>query len=157
MENEKTVVESTEIISNADFVGVNALKELENPTSSFFCTIQDDGTRESKKTVYNAVNGDSEPLIEHIGEILSVVDVIAHPVPVVNEQTGEIGEAVRVVLVTEGGATYSCVSNGVVQSLQKMFAILGMPSWKDEPVDMVCRQKQSRNSNVNKYLTLELV
>ena len=130
-----------------DIANVGILGSLKNPTTEFFCSIKDDGTRASKVAIYNSINNDGEKLIDHCGETLEITDVAAHGVSLADEKTGEINEVLRVVLIATDGTTYSCVSSGVVESLKKIFAIVGVPSWKDEPVKIIpteVRTKQGR-------------
>lgn len=130
-----------------DIANVGILGSLKNPTTEFFCSIKDDGTRASKVAIYNSINNDGEKLIDHCGETLEITDVAAHGVSLADEKTGEINEVLRVVLIATDGTTYSCVSSGVIESLKKIFAIVGVPSWKDEPVKIIpteVRTKQGR-------------
>lgn len=144
------------MVAQNDFASVDLVEQLKNPTGSFFCSIADDGTRKSKVAIYNAVNGADESIADHIGEVLEVVDVVAYPVTITDEETGEILEALRTVLVTKDGKAYTAVSQGITNSLARIFSIVGMPSWKDEPVKMKIKQIKTRNGN-NKVNTIELV
>ena len=139
-----------------DNASVDLVEQLKNPNGKFFCSIQDDGTRKTKVAIYNAINGADESLGEHINEVLEIVDVVAHPVTLVDEETGEINEVLRTVLIDKNGKAYTAVSEGVTNSLARIFSIIGMPSWKDEPVKMKLKQIKTRNGN-NKVNTLELV
>ena len=150
MSNEK------ELMVINDVAQVDLVDQLKNPTGKFFCSIEDDGTRKSKVAIYNAVNGADESISDHIGEVLEVVDVVAYPVSLVDEETGDVLEALRTVLVTKDGKAYTAVSQGITNSLSRIFSIVGMPSWKDEPVKMKIKQIKTRNGN-NKVNTIELV
>lgn len=144
-----------QVVEN-DIASVDLVEQLKNPTGQFFCSIADDGTRKSKIAIYNAINSADENLADHIGEVIEVVDVVAHPVQLADEESGEIIEALRTVLVAKDGKTYTAVSQGITNSLQRVFSIVGMPSWKDEPVKMKIKQVKTRNGN-NKVNTIELV
>ena len=152
MMNETT---KNELMVN-DVASVDLVEQLKNPAGSFFCSIKDDGSRKSKVKIYNAISAVDESLADHIGEVLEVVDVIAHPVTLTDEKTGEIFEALRTVLVTKDGKSYEAVSNGITNSLSRIFSIVGMPSWVEEPVKMKIKQVKTRNGN-NKVNTIELV
>lgn len=140
----------------SDMASVDLVEQLKNPTGSFFCSIKDDGSRKSKVAIYNAVNGADESIADHIGEVLEIVDVVAYPVTITDEETGEIMEVLRTVLVAKDGKAYTAVSQGITNSLARIFSIVGMPSWKDEPVKMKIKQIKTRNGN-NKVNTIELV
>lgn len=144
------------MVATNDVASVDLVEQLKNPTGSFFCSIKDDGSRKSKIAIYNAVNGADESIADHIGEVLEVVDVVAYPVTITDEETGEILEALRTVLVTKDGKAYTAVSQGITNALSRIFSIVGMPSWVDEPVKMKIKQVKTRNGN-NKVNTIELV
>lgn len=137
-----------------DIADVNELYSLKNPQTNFFCSIVNDGSIEQKVKIYNALNKKGESLSDHVNETLDIVDVACHGVKLVDAVTGEITEALRTVLISKNGNTYEAVSQGVVSSLQKIFAIIGFPSWEEglkiKPVNVKTRQKYT-------VLTLELV
>lgn len=154
MNNEVMTTTEAGMISTEDVAQAGMLNSLKNPTTEFFCSIKDDGSRASKVAIYNSINSDGEKLIDHCGETLEISDVAAHGVSLADEKTGEINEVLRVVLIGTDGTTYSCVSSGVTESLKKIFAIIGVPSWKNDPVKIIpteVRTKQGR-----RVLTLAL-
>ena len=148
--------EKSLVVVSEDVVSVDLVEALKNPMGQFFCSIEDDGTRASKVKIFNAVNGADEALADHIGEVLEIIDVVAHPVRLADENTGEVIEALRTVLIDKNGKSYTAVSEGITSALSKVFGIVGMPSWKDEPVKMKIKQVKTRNGN-NKVNTIELV
>lgn len=84
---------------------------------------------------YNATSNPANKLKEHINEVLSLVHVSAECVEVCKEDTPDDKViAPRIVLITEDGQSYSCVSIGVYQSLKRMFTLLGTPDTWTEPV-----------------------
>lgn len=145
-----------EMVVRTDVAAVDLVDQLKNPAGKFFCSIPDDGTRKSKIAIYNAVNGADESIADHIGEVLEVVDVVAYPVTLIDEENGEVIEALRTVLVTKDGKAYTAVSQGITNALARIFSIVGEPSWQDEPVKMKIKQVKTRNGN-NKVNTIELV
>ena len=154
---EELLNEETEvmIVNKNDIASLDLLSELKNPEGNFYCSIEDDGTRKSKVKIYNAVNSASEQLSDHINEILSIVDVAAHPITLIDQNTGEPKRCLRTVLIDENGTAYQAVSDGIASSLQKIFSIVGMPPWTDEPLEVKVKQvKTSSKFTVN---TLELV
>lgn len=152
-------VEKNELMTVQDVASVDLVAQLKNPNGQFYCSIADDGTRKSKVAIFNAINSADESLGDHIGEVLEVVNVVAHPVELVDEQTGEVVNTLRTVLVTKDGKTYTAVSQGVTSALARIFSIVGMPDggkWEKEPVKMKIKQVKTRNGN-NKVNTIELV
>ena len=148
-----------EIVVAQDIARVDLVEQLKNPNGQFYCSIKDDGSRATKVAIFNAVNGADEQIADHIGEVIEVVNVVAHPVELLDEVTGEVVNALRTVLIDKNGKSYTAVSQGITSALSKIFSIIGTPengAWETEPVKMKIRQVKTRNGN-NKVNTIELV
>lgn len=142
------------IVNKADIASTSALEALNNPGASFFCSIENDGSRAAKIAIYNAINNKGESLDDHKGEVLNIVNVAAHPVTLVDETTGEAVNALRMVLVDESGRLFDAVSQGIASSMEKIFAIVG-PAPFDPPLAIkVVEQKTRKGFKTN---TIELV
>lgn len=120
----------------------------------FYCSIPDTGDRSSKVKIYNAINNAAHKIDDVKGQKINVVDIIAHPVSLVADETGEVMNATRIVLVDDKGVGYETVASGVMSSLEKIFGIVGMPSY-DPPLGVVPREQKTRKGY--KTLTLDLV
>lgn len=148
-----------EVVLAQDVARVDLVEQLKNPNGQFYCSIKDDGSRKTKVAIFNAVNGADDSIADHIGEVIEVVNVVAHPVELLDEVTGEVVNALRTVLIDKNGKTYTAVSQGITNALSKIFSIIGTPedgAWEKEPVKMKIRQVKTRNGN-NKVNTIELV
>lgn len=151
MENTNLVVQ--------DVAKVDLVEQLKNPNGQFYCSIQNDGSRKTQVAIFNAINSADESLSDHINEVIEVVNVVAHPVELLDEETGEIVQALRTVLVAKDGKSYTAVSGGITNALSRIFSIIGSPdngAWEKEPVKMKVKQVKTRNGN-NKVNTIELV
>jgi hypothetical protein len=155
MENE--IQETTAIaVSNEDVAGADLVEVLKNPKSGFYCSIVDDGTRDSKIRIYNAINSTDKQLSECFGEVIELVAVAAHPVKLLSEETGEINECLRAVLIDKNGVAYQCVSEGVISSLQRIYNIVGTPdTWGDEPLKVKAKNIPTKGGKST--ITLQLV
>lgn len=146
-------------VVNAEVASVDLVEQLKNPNGQFYCSIQNDGTRKSAVSIYNAVMNADKRVENAINMTLEVINVVAHPVTLVDENTGEVITALRTVLVTKDGTGYEAVSQGITNALSRIFSIVGMPdggAWEQEPVKMKIKQVATRNGN-NKIMTIELV
>lgn len=131
--------------------------ELMNPTQSqMYCTLKDDGTPKSKGMIYNAINNPDKKIADVIGEVILLKNIVAHTVDLVDEQTGEMIQALRVILIDDKGISYEAVSGGIANSLSRLLQIYGQPATWKEPIKIKARQKSTRNGN-NKVTTLEVV
>lgn len=149
--------ENTEIIA-ADEVVINDLaprtydiKELTQPESNAFCSIKED-TLEAKKLVYNASNNPTHKIDDYINKEIALKDVFVEIIELANENTGELEQAPRIVLIDDEGESYQCVSNGIFGSLKKLMAIFGEPTWED-PIQVVVKQVKVKRGTM---LTLEV-
>lgn len=154
MENRNEVT-----VYKQDVASVSILEQFKNPDGQFYCSLKNDGTRKSQVAIYNAINGADESVSDHINEVLEIVNVVAHPVTLTDEETGEIVEALRTVLIDKNGKAYVAVSGGIANALSRIMSIIGEPvngAWEKEPVKMKIKQVKTRNGN-NKVNTIELV
>lgn len=153
---ENEVVESNVEVLGEAVASVDLIAQLKDPNSNFYCSIESDGTRKTNIMIYNAVNSADESLSEHIGEVLEITDVVAYPVQLADEVTGVITDALRTVLIDKAGKTYTATSQGVTNSLARIFSIVGEPSWAKEPLKIKAKQVKTRNGE-NKVTILELI
>ena len=142
------------VVNRNDLAGADMMAGLLNSDNAFFSSIPNDGTRASLAKIYNAVNSADEKIDDHINEVMELVDVVAHPITITDEKTGEVIDTLRVVLVMADGATYQAVSQGIVSSLSKLFAIVGKPSY-NPPLPIKVVKQQTRSGF--KTNTIELV
>lgn len=130
-----------ELIDTQD-VGQGNLEVFQEENVQFYSTVKTEDFKDKVK-VFNAINNTDGSLSDLIGEKIKLKDVIAHPVTIQQDDKDNPVDCVRIVIITESGKSYGAVSDGIVNSLQKIFAIFGRPSY--EPgLDVVVRQKKTR-------------
>jgi hypothetical protein len=126
--------EQAAIVAAADaYVGgqMSLTQQFENAGNAMYSSIVDDGSRESKIKIYNALTQSSGKLLKLAkeGKTIKVTDIMAHNIRLTDEETGEIADVTRVVLVTETGESYSATAKGVVGSVQQIVGIVGRAPW----------------------------
>lgn len=129
-------------------------EELTQSSGAMFSSIPDDGTRKSKATLYNAISNPDHSLSDCIGQVIDVVHVVAHEVELESEQTGELENHVRVVLIDKDNKSYATVSSGVMGSLKRIFAVVGQAPYIEDPLSVVVVEKKGRKGY--KFLSLEM-
>lgn len=145
------VVEEAVIVSGATDV-VAAIQGLNNPDSAFYSSVK--GTDfAARKQVASALTS-SEPIDEHLGETIAIVNVIVMPVDLANE-AGEVNTAPRVILIASDGKAYHATSVGLLSAVRNLFATLGEPEGWPEPVEVKVVQAKGRNGY--KYFTINMV
>lgn len=120
-----------------------------------YCTIANSGSMKDKAAIFNAVNSPEKRIADCIGETIYLKDIIAHPIKLVDENTGELMEAMRMVLISDKGVSYEAVSSGLVNAVQRILQIFGQPSTWEKPIPVKPIQKSTRNGN-NKVTTLKV-
>lgn len=120
-----------------------------------FCTWAPE-TVEEKMTLFNAINSTQESISDHVNEVITVHHIYAEKVGVVDENTGEVVEVPRIVLINENGIGYGCSSFGIFNSVKKMLFIFGQPS-AENPFKIKIKQVKLKTKGNYKALVFELV
>lgn len=130
---------------------VNLSTELSENATSVYCSVQG-GDRKTKALVYNASNNPEHKVADYINKTINVKDVLVELIQVENEETGELEEAPRVVLIDDKGEAYQAVSAGMFSAVKKAIQIFGQPTW-DEPLPMLIKQVSVKRGSM---LTVEV-
>lgn len=120
-----------------------------------YCSLKSDGSMKDKARIFNAVNSPDKKIADCIGETILLADIVAHPIILTDEETGEAVEAMRMVLVDDKGTSYEAVSGGLANAVQRILQIFGQPDTWAEPIPVKPIQKGTRNGN-NKVTTLKI-
>lgn len=131
----------------------NMVADLTSATLSY-CSLTP-STVEEKKALFTAMNNPTARLEEKINVPLTITDIYVETVNFIDEKTGEIEVAPRIVLIDVNGESYGCCSMGVFGSLKKLIQVFGEPTWEDG-VEVVATQVPSRRIKNGKVLTLKL-
>jgi hypothetical protein len=110
-------------------------------------------TKEGRIDLYNAINTPDARLADFINMTIEAKDVIVEIVELLQEATGQLVHAPRIIIIDKDGKSYACVSIGVFSGLKKIMKLFGEPTW-NEPVKMMVKQVTKAEK---KMLTLELV
>ena len=129
------MAETTEIITN-DF----------NISEGFICTLDRTST-EGKVAIAKALNG-SEPLKEHMNEVLHLAGVIT--TPGVRAQSG--ANCTNNYLVLDDGTVLFSQSDGVTRSLKVIAALWGGDLHDGNTVDVKCISQSLTNGNTLKTI-----
>lgn len=107
--------------------------------------------QEAALEIYSAVSS-AQSLSDHLNEVIDVANIVLQPVEITDNQTGEIRQMIRSILITDKGEAFSASSDGVQTSLKNLFSIVGNPPW-NPAIPLKAVQRQGRNGY--KFLTLE--
>lgn len=155
-ETNALTVMTPEIEAHDEIGTLLTVADFANPANSNIFTTIEGTDRKSKVAVYNAISAPDKKIAECIGEVIEIKDFVVHEVQVLDENTGELANLLRTVVISSDGTSYEAVSIGIANSLQRLIAFLGKPSEWDEPVKVKIKQKKTRNGD-NKVTLLEIV
>lgn len=125
---------------------VNLSQELSENASTVFCSVQG-GDRATKAKVYNAMNNPEHKVGDMINKTINVKDVLVEIIELANEETGEVEEAPRVVLIDDKGKAYQAVSAGIFNAVKNAIQVFGAPTW-DEPLPCLIKQVPVKNGSM---------
>lgn len=129
------MAETTEIITN-DF----------NITNGYICTL-DRTTDTGKVAIAKALNG-SEPLKDHMDEVLHLAGVITTP----GRRTQTGAECTNNYLVLDNGTVLFSQSDGVTRSLKVIAALWSGDMHDGKTVDVKCITQSLTNGNTLKTI-----
>lgn len=113
--------------------------------------------REKSESAYlmtEAIGGKTRQLMEAIGQVLDLYAVVAHPVEILDANSGELIKAVRMVLICGDTSLYSCVSATAHRAVANIMAFKGEGPWHPFLKVRVSQAKSRQGFNVYN-LTLE--
>lgn len=106
---------------------------------------------ETKLAVLSAVNN-ATPLEsvagteQKPGGTIMLANYVLQPIELVNEKTGMLEEAPRIMLVDADGTAYSCVSGGIFRSLENIAGILGQPHTWPAPLPIKVTKMKAKGA-----------
>lgn len=127
-------------------VAVDLSTELSENAKTSYCSLKV-GDRKTKAMVYNASNNPDHKVGDYINKTIMVKDVLVEVIDLVDEETGEMVQAPRVVLIDDKNKTYQAVSSGIFNAVKKAIQIFGEPTW-DEPLPCLIKQLSVKNGSM---------
>ena len=126
---------------------------VENELGQPYCSMQVTDEK-SASMLFKAMNQPDDSLGDHINETIDVANIFIQPVPMANQDTGEVNVVPRIVLFDVEGKTYVTVSRGIYNALKNMCAIVGTPETWKAPVTIKVGQRQIKE---RRMLTFDVV
>lgn len=140
MENTKlATIHSDE---NNDFIA-----QLTNDKITAWSSLKTDSPEEKAK-FYNVMNNPEKRVAQMIGKVIKVKDIFVEIVDLTNEDTGEVKQCPRTVLIDEKGVGYQAVSIGVFSAIKKLFDVYGTPDRWESPIALEVQQIQKGTRNI---------
>lgn len=135
-------------INTASTVG-DDIRALRDNNVALVSTFRDDQKIEALSAISN-----STPLSEQVNKSLRLANVVVQQVTLTDDETGEVTDAARTVLVTDSGDAYHAVSKGVLTSIRNILSIAGDPATWPAPLEVV---PVTEGKAPRAYTTLKIV
>jgi hypothetical protein len=87
------------------------------------------------------------------GVELKIKDVILQEVAILNDETGEMQDAIRTTFILEDETAVYATSKGIAQSIKQVFNVLGTPDQWEDPLEVTATREKGRGGFF--YLTLK--
>lgn len=129
---------------------INLNSSLQTVGASY-CSVKLD-SKEAKIAVFNATTNPDNRLSDMVNKTITVTDFYAERTAMVDSETGEVREGVRIILFDKDGITYQTSSTGVFNAIGRMVALFGQPTW-EEGIAVIVKQIRRGKGNM---LTLNL-
>ena len=97
-------------------------------------------TEEQKKKLFNLTSNPQHKVSDMINKRINLKDVYMEEVLLRNEETGDVSQGIRIILIDDKQEGYVCVSTGIKNSLQKLFSIFGTPEHWASPIEIEIKQ-----------------
>ena len=103
------------------------------------CSIQPTGNRKEDAKIFAALNNPEYRIANFINKTLKIANVLVEIREILNEDTGEIETAPRIVLISEDGKAYQAVSKGMFNAVKNAFEVFGPAPW-ESPLEIEIKQ-----------------
>ena len=113
-------------MSNEIAVQNSSLTDINETQSMCSFTVE---TVEDKKKLFKVATAPDHNVAEYIGKSIKIEDVYAEVVHMTNQETGEVTDGIRMVIIDDKGESYQCVSSGMWNAFTRMRAIFGNPTY----------------------------
>lgn len=101
-------------------------------------------SREAKATLYNALSSAGERLGDYVGDAIEVANVVIQGCKFTDEETGEVTNGSRLILVGPEGQIYKSTSRGMVRAAVQLVEMFGTPDQWGEPLTIAIERVQLR-------------
>ncbi len=103
------------------------------------CSIQPTGNRKEDAKIFAALNNPEFRIANFINKRIKVANILVEIREILNEDSGEIETAPRVVLISDEGKAYQAVSKGIFSAVKNAFEVFGAAPW-DPPLEIEVKQ-----------------
>jgi hypothetical protein len=116
------------------FNTADAIQALASGRATVFSTMTGDDF-DTKLALLDAVTN-SAAIADNLGKTIRLVNVVVQTVEMPDEQTGELQELPRTILIAEDGTAYHAISMGIFRAVETVLGVVGQPSTWPSPLNI---------------------
>lgn len=124
--------------------------------SGGYYTSLDRSKDENRMVIYRCMENCSSKVSDLINEEIHVANIFAHKVELPVEETGEVREVTRTVLITPEGVTIECVSDGISRCVKALMIAFGDPPWSPAKHVKIVQENVGNNRRTFKLKLMEV-
>lgn len=93
-----------------------------------YCSLKGE-TPAEKAVMFKSMNNPAMRLKDEINKIVLAKDLYCETVELLDQETGELVSAPRIVIIDDKGVGHVAVSKGVFNAVKKLIQVFGQPTW----------------------------
>lgn len=128
---------------------LNSVQVLAEGKQTVFSTIKGDDV-ESRLALFSAVT-DSVALEDNLNKPIKLANIVVQSIEMVNEESGELQEVPRTILIDGDNVAYHAISKGLFRSVENLVGILGSDPAKWGGLSVIVTREGTGN---RKYFTM---
>lgn len=97
--------------------------------------------------IFNIANSPDKAMSSMLGRTIKIKDLYVDIVETVDKETGELKRMKRYIAIDPDGVSYNSSSTGIIQSIERLVAFHGSPTWEPAIEVEVC-QKEVKNGRM---------
>ena len=127
---------------------------FQSGTSNLYSSFNSED-RAGKLKLLSAIT-DAAPLNENLDKRIDLENIVLQATTLTDDETGEVSDVVRIILIDADGSAYAAISGGLLKSLQNITGIFGDPSTWSEPLPIKVTEVRSKRDAKNRFFTVKL-
>lgn len=130
-----------------------AIPTQNSEAGASYCSIVPTGDRTNDAKIFAALNNPEYRIADYINKKIAVENFLIEIQEILNDETGEIERAPRVVLIDEKGKAYQSVSVGMLNAVKNAVQVFGMAPW-EPALQVEIKQRPTKSGSM---LTFDVV
>lgn len=97
--------------------------------------------------IFNIANSPDKAMSAMLGRTIKIKDLYVDIVETIDKETSELKRMKRYIAIDPDGVSYNSFSTGIIQSIERLVAFHGSPTWEPAIEVEVC-QKEVKNGRM---------